>query len=298
MDSYAYAPPPPPLPPRAAPRRWWRHPGVVVGALVVLPPVGIALAWVSPWGRKRRILATVLAAVWFVLPFLGGGSPQEKPAVRDDARAPKAGGPVSPSASPSPSGPPALVGKGLKEAKGAASAAGFDVVSHDASDQDAGQWDADDWKVCFQTAAGQRNGGRPSLDLGVVRVEAPCPAADGEAIPWPRMPAVTGMTFARAGEALKPIGFRKVEPESAYSDVTPPGVPDPWKVCFQDPRPGEEVENPQYGTVYLKLAPPDAPCPERPYDRLRPEPTQAPAPAPKRTPVPGPTPDRETEGGS
>ncbi|WP_190159486.1 PASTA domain-containing protein [Streptomyces litmocidini] len=171
---------------------------------------------------------------------------------------------------PTPTGPPALVGKGLREAQGAASAAGYSVVSHDASDQDARQWDADEWTVCFQTSAGRRDGGRPVLDLGVVRVGAPCPAVDGEKPPWPRMPAVTGMTFARAGEALAPVGFRKVEPESAYSDVALPGVADPWKVCFQDPEPGETVEDPQYGTVYLKLAPPDAVCPERPYATLGP----------------------------
>ncbi|MFB6632338.1 PASTA domain-containing protein [Streptomyces sp. NPDC056362] len=277
MDSYRYAPPPPPLPPPPVSRPWWRHPGVVVGALVVLPPVGIGLAWVSPWSRPRKVIATVLAVVWTLLLVLRGGSSEAKPTVPEDARAPRSAPAVTPSASPSPTGPPVLVGKSLTEAKGVASAAGFDVVSHDASDQDAAQWDASSWKVCFQTSAGQRNGGRPSLDLGVVRAEAPCPVADGEKIPWPRMPAVTGMTFARAGEALKPVGFRKVEPESAYSDVELPGVADPWKVCFQDPEPGQEIENPQYGTVYLKLAPPDAPCPDQPYARLRPEPTPTPA---------------------
>ncbi len=214
-------------------------------------------------------MVVLFAGVWFVRSFFGGGSPEKEP-VRGDDRPPRAT--VTVSAAPEPAGPPVLVGKGLKEAKAVASAAGFDVVSHDASDQDARQWDADEWTVCFQTSAGQRDGGRPALDLGVVRVGAPCPAVDGEKPPWPKMPAVTGMPFARAGETLGPIGFRKVEPESAYSDVALPGVADPWKVCFQDPEPGKEIENPQYATVYLKLAPPDAACPERPYARLRPQP--------------------------
>lgn len=273
VDSYPSAPPPPPLPPRPVPRRWWQHPGVVVGALVVLPPLGIVLAWLGPWGRGRKIVVTVLAAVWFVLPFLVGGTPEEKRPVPDDARAPKAVPTATVSVAPEPSGPPVLVGKGLKEAEGVASAAGYSTVSHDASDQDAGQWDADEWKVCFQSSAGQRNGGRPSLDLGVVRVEAPCPAADGEKIPWPTMPAVTGMTFARAGETLKTVAFKKVEPESVYSDVALPGVADSWRVCFQDPAAGKQIENPQFNTVYLKLAPPDAVCPERPYAELHPAPT-------------------------
>ncbi|WP_225799151.1 hypothetical protein [Streptomyces sp. NK15101] len=274
MDTYPYAPPPPPLPPQVAVRRWWQHPGLVVGALVVLPPLGIVLAWTSRWERNRKVLATVLAAVWFVLLFFGGGSPEKKP-VRGDDRPSKVTvtASASTSASPEPSGPPSLVGKSLQEAGEVASAAGYSVVSHDASEQDARQWDADEWTVCFQTSAGQREGGRPVLDLGVVRVGAPCPAVDGEKIPWPKMPVVTAMTFERAAEALGPIGFRKVEPESAYSDVALPGVADPWKVCFQDPEPGGTVENPQFGTVYLKLAPPDAVCPERPYATLRPAPT-------------------------
>ncbi|MFF8379392.1 excalibur calcium-binding domain-containing protein [Streptomyces sp. NPDC015661] len=270
VDSYAYAPPPPPLPPQPAVRRWWQHPGLVVGALVVLPPVGIGLAWLSLWDRKRKVLASVLAAVWFVLPFLGGDPAKEEKAGRDDARPPKATATVS--AAPKPAGPPVLVGKGLTEAKEVASGAGYSVVSHDASEQDARQWDADEWTVCFQASAGQRDGGRPVLDLGVVRVGVPCPVADGEKIPWPTMPAVTGMTFARAGEVLKPVGFRKVAAESAYSDVALPGVADPWKVCFQDPAPGKEIENPQYSTVYLKVAPPGAACPERPYAELHPSP--------------------------
>ncbi|WP_369147139.1 PASTA domain-containing protein [Streptomyces sp. R44] len=241
MDPNVAVPPPPPLPPRPVSRAWWRHPVLVV--------------------------VVVLAGLGVVFSFFGGGEPERK------AVPPRAGVTVTMSARPGPSkpsGPPSLVGKSLKEAKEQASVAGFDVVSHDASDQDARQWDIGGWKVCFQGAAGQRGGGRPVLDLGVVRSDAPCPTADGGEIPWPVMPAVTGMTFARAGEALGPLAFRKVEPESAYSDVDLPGVVDPWKVCFQDPEPGRTVENPQFGVVYLKLAPPDAPCPERPYAPLRP----------------------------
>ncbi|MFF4171622.1 PASTA domain-containing protein [Streptomyces sp. NPDC001744] len=285
MDPYSsVAPPPPSAPP--APRRWWQHPVLVVGALVVLPPVGIALAWLSPWNRKGKIAATVAAVVWFA--FLLFSDPSEEPGEAGGAKgggrpgdgAASASTPASPSAStgiPSPAatpaGPPRLVGKVLKEARRVADGAGYDVVTHDASDRDDGQWDAGGWKVCFQTAAGQRGGGRPVLDLGVVRVGAPCPSADGEEIPWPAMPDVAGGTFARAGETLKAAGVGRVRPESVYTDVTLPADPAGWKVCFQDPGPGKELENPQYVTAYLKLAPPDAACPDEPYARLRPEPT-------------------------
>ncbi|MFF0561136.1 hypothetical protein [Streptomyces sp. NPDC004266] len=216
-------------------------------------------------------LVVLFVGVWFARSLLGGGAAEREP-VRGDGRPPRGTVTASASVSPEPAGPPVLVGKGLREAQEVAAGAGYSVVSHDASDQDARQWDADEWTVCFQTSAGRRDGGRPALDLGVVRVGAPCPAVDGGKLPWPRMPAVTGMTFARAGEALGPIAFRKVEPESAYSDVELPGVADPWKVCFQDPEPGRTVEDPQYATVYLKLAPPGAPCPERAYATLGPAP--------------------------
>ncbi|MGA5872420.1 hypothetical protein [Streptomyces cinereoruber] len=179
----------------------------------------------------------------------------------------------TPSAPSAPAGPPRLVGKVLREAREVADEAGYDVVTHDASDRDDGQWDADGWKVCFQTAGGQRGGGRPVLDLGVVRVDSPCPAADGEAVSWPVMPGVAGASLLRAGEMLEAVGVRKVRPESVYTDVTLPADPSTWRVCFQEPAPGEEVENPKYATAYLKLAPPDAACPEEPYARLRPEPT-------------------------
>ncbi|KOX36799.1 hypothetical protein ADL06_04205 [Streptomyces sp. NRRL F-6491] len=179
----------------------------------------------------------------------------------------------APSASPTPTGPPQLVGKVLKEAREIADGAGYGVVTHDASDRDDGQWDADGWKVCFQAAGGQRGGGRPVLDLGVVRVEAPCPGADGEEIPWPSMPGVAGADLFGAEEMLEAVGVRKVRPESVYTDVTLPADPSAWRVCFQEPAPGRRIENPQYATAYLKLAPPDAACPDAPYARSKPEPT-------------------------
>ncbi|MFC9293458.1 excalibur calcium-binding domain-containing protein [Streptomyces sp. NPDC057011] len=61
-----YAPPPR--------QRWWQHPALIIAALVLLPPVGIALAWMSPWAQGKKIVATVIAGVWFlVLVFSDGG---------------------------------------------------------------------------------------------------------------------------------------------------------------------------------------------------------------------------------
>ncbi|WP_432816203.1 excalibur calcium-binding domain-containing protein [Streptomyces vilmorinianum] len=235
--------------------------------MVVFPPGGIALAWLSRWSQAKKIVATVLASLWFLTPFLG--DPPKDP--KDDAK-PKAAATTTPSASPTPSGPPNFVGKNLKEAKAAAYDTGYNAISHDASDDNAGQWDDDNWKVCFQMPADRQVGKKPTLDFGVVRNEAPCPAKDGEKIPWPKMPSVIGMTFEKVSEALKPIGFKGIEPDSAYTDVTLPGAVNDWKVCFQEPEAATELQSPQYKTVRLKLTSPSTACPKTPYTELHPDP--------------------------
>ncbi|WP_435189664.1 hypothetical protein [Streptomyces sp. bgisy126] len=254
MDPYAPVPPPPPSPPPAA-RPWWRRPGFVVAGLLVVFGGGLLL-FGDPSGKPE------------------GGAGDAKKGGRLEASASPTVATGTPSTSPpTPAEPPQLLGKVLKEAQEVADGAGYDVVTHDASDRDDGQWDADGWKVCFQAAGGQRGGGRPVLDLGVVRVDSPCPASDGEKVSWPSMPGVAGTDLFKAEEMLEAVGVRKVRPESVYTDVVLPADPSTWRVCFQDPAPGKEIENPQYATAYLKLAPPDAACPAEPYARLRPEPT-------------------------
>ncbi|MFD0526652.1 excalibur calcium-binding domain-containing protein [Kitasatospora arboriphila] len=175
--------------------------------------------------------------------------------------------------SPTPAAPPSFVGQNLKSAKSAASKAGYDATSHDASDKSAGQWDDDNWKVCFQTVTAAKAGRTPSLDFGVVRVEWPCPAHDGEPIPYPKMPAVVGQTFAKASETLGPLQLKAVEASSAYLDVTlPAGVGD-WTVCFQDPKEGKELEYPKTVTAHLKVTAPGTACPATEFTRLHPDPT-------------------------
>ncbi|MEU8675986.1 excalibur calcium-binding domain-containing protein [Streptomyces sp. NPDC048560] len=257
-------------------RRWWQHPAFVITALVLFPPGGIALAWLSHWSKAKKIVATVLAGLWFLAPFLG--DPPKDP--KDDAK-PKAAATVTPSARPAPSEPPNLVGKNLKEAKAAAGTAGYNATSHDASDDNAGQWDDDNWKVCFQTSVDRQAGKKPTLDFGVVRNEVPCPAKDGEKIPWPKMPGVTGMTFEKASETLKPIGFKEIEPASAYTDVTLPGAVDDWKVCFQEPEAAEEIQSPEVETARLMLTSPSTACPKSPHTELHPAPEAPDVPEPE-----------------
>ncbi|MFG2776029.1 excalibur calcium-binding domain-containing protein [Streptomyces sp. NPDC048350] len=266
-----YGNPPYPYPP-APVRRWWQHPALIITALVVFPPGGIALAWLSRWSQTKKIIATVLAGLWFITPFLGAPPKDQK----DDAK-PKAAATAkatnSPSASPTPSGPPSFVGQNLKKAKAVAYDRGYNAISHDASDDDARQWDDDNWKVCFQTLAAKKVGTMPTLDFGVVRNEWPCPARDGEPIPYPKMPKVVGQTFAKAAETLKPLALKAAEADSAYTDVPLPATVDDWTVCFQDPKAGEEIEYPKTTTAYLKVTPPGTACPKTEFAELHPDPT-------------------------
>lgn len=263
---HAYSPTP------APPRRWWQHPALIITMLFFLPPVGIALAWTSRWSQTKKIVATVLSGIWFLIPLLS--DPPKK--TDTDAKPQALATAPSTSPRPSPSAPPSFVGQSLKAAKKAASTAGYNATSHDAADTNTSQWDDDNWKVCFQTPAAKQIGKLPTLDFGVVRNEVPCPANDGEPIPYPKMPKVVGQTFAKASEALKPIGLQKIEPQSAYTDVTLPGAVDDWVVCFQEPAENKELQTPKTTTAYLQLAAPGTACPSSQHTELHPKPAPAP----------------------
>ncbi|MFD9358992.1 hypothetical protein [Streptomyces sp. NPDC060031] len=251
---------------------------MIITLLVIIPPAGIALAWTSPWGKSKKIVATVLAGLWFLTPFLS--DPPKK--TTDDAKPQPvvsqtaAAGPT-PSVSPSPTAAPDYVGQILKQAKTAARAAGYNATSHDASPGDASQFDDGNWRICFQTPAAQRAGNTPTLDFAVVRNEWPCPAKDGEPIPYPKMPKVVGLTFVKAAETLKPIALRKIEPRSAYTDVGLPPAVDDWTVCFQEPEEGKELQAPKTTTAYLKVTAPGTSCPQQQNTELHPEPTPPPS---------------------
>ncbi|MFE2018390.1 PASTA domain-containing protein [Streptomyces sp. NPDC059499] len=115
-----YGVPPYPYPP-APVSRWWQHPALIITTLIILPPAGIALAWMSRWSQAKKIIATVLAALWFLTPFLGDPPKDAK----DDAK-PKSVATSSPSPSttppptPTPAAKaqmPAVVGVAYSEAK-------------------------------------------------------------------------------------------------------------------------------------------------------------------------------------
>ncbi|MFF9849626.1 excalibur calcium-binding domain-containing protein [Streptomyces litmocidini] len=94
-----YQPPPPWTPSR----RWWQHPALVVTLLVIFPPGGIALAWLSRWTTRTKIVATVLSGLWFLIPFAvddpeQNGTDAPKPAATVTA-------PATPSSAPTTSEP-------------------------------------------------------------------------------------------------------------------------------------------------------------------------------------------------
>ncbi|MGW6570019.1 excalibur calcium-binding domain-containing protein [Streptomyces sp. NPDC054975] len=156
---------PNPYGPHAPPpvrRRWWQHPAVIIVALVLLPPLGIALAWLSPWSRTQKIVATVLSGIWFLLAFLSD-PPTEK---KDDAK-PKAAASAtasataSASASPSPSAElvmPNVVGKAFSEAEVSVEALIDGELRADSAYGDVRlPANHTTWIVCFQgPAAGAR----------------------------------------------------------------------------------------------------------------------------------------------
>lgn len=88
-----------PIPP-APVRRGWRHPALAIALLVILPPVGIVLAWLGHWSRRTKVIATVASAAWFVVVLVSpsGGTSQ------DDAKGSPAA--VTTTSSPAPSPTP------------------------------------------------------------------------------------------------------------------------------------------------------------------------------------------------
>ncbi|MFJ3973885.1 excalibur calcium-binding domain-containing protein [Streptomyces sp. NPDC090021] len=194
---HAYTPAPLPRPSR----RWWQHPALVITALVLLPPVGIALAWTSQWERTQKILATVLSGVWFLIPLLS--DPPEKAGTEDKPRAAAAVS-VSPTPSSSPTPAPAPTPSAAPQMPSAvgwpyaqAEQAVEDLIGSELKAMSAYAdvtlpADHGSWLVCFQDVAAG-SGLVPQSAAPVVHLVAPgtdCPAAPGTNLrPEPVAPA-------------------------------------------------------------------------------------------------------------
>ncbi|MEU9799849.1 excalibur calcium-binding domain-containing protein [Streptomyces sp. NPDC051000] len=171
-------------------RRWWQHPALIITALVLLPPAGIALAWTSRWSRTQKIVATVLSGVWFLI-FMLSDPPKEpvddaKPAAAATATAsPSPTSTASPSPTPTPSAEPvmpAVVGKPFAEAKKAVEAlVKGELTARSAYADVPLPANHTTWLVCFQSlGAGTRLGANAAgADVHLVAPGTACPASVG-----------------------------------------------------------------------------------------------------------------------
>ncbi|MER6477852.1 excalibur calcium-binding domain-containing protein [Streptomyces filamentosus] len=92
-----------PAPAWQPPRRWWQHPALIVTLLVLLPPVGIVLAWLGRWTNRTKTVATVLSALWFVVVMVM--DPPEEPGAGDPKPAVTAPATPTPTEEPSTEAP-------------------------------------------------------------------------------------------------------------------------------------------------------------------------------------------------
>ncbi len=282
--------PPLPNPTPPQPRPVWQHPGLIITLLVLFPPAGILLVWLSDWERQKKITATIISALWFVIILVIGPSTDEE--ADDDARADPTPGTTSEATEAGRDDEvavPDLLGRNLTVAFETAHDAGFEATSHDATEDDAGQWDNDNWTVCFQSPlAGTDAAPDTTIDLAVVRNGTPCPESDGLAVDYPQMLDVVGMSYIEASTIVTDMGVPDVSAHAAYLDVELPEEHDDWTVCFQDPAAGDQITAPADESVDLSLVETGTECPADESSTLHPDPL----------PDPDPDPDPGSLGGS
>ncbi|MFD6229466.1 excalibur calcium-binding domain-containing protein [Streptomyces sp. NPDC060232] len=202
---HAYAPSAAPRPPR----RWWQHPALIIAALVLLPPAGIALAWTSQWERTRKVLATVLSGIWFLIPLLSDPPKEAGAEAKPQAAAAPSASPTpsptpTPPAAPTPSAAPQMpsaVGWPYVQAEKAVEELIDGELSASSAYADVPlPADHGTWLVCFQDVAAG-TGLVPQSAAPVVHLVAPgtaCPATPGTDLrPKPPAPAPAPPTTAR-----------------------------------------------------------------------------------------------------
>lgn len=187
-----YSPPAQHAPyPQQPAQRWWQRPAVIITALVLVPPLGIALAWMTGWTQGKKIVATVLSGLWFLIVLFSGGDDKtvDNAKAADDAKAgaaaAAAASPGSSAAAPgkaaSPSAAPALpnvVSMPFDQAEKALKGAGVAKVAALSvyTDVPLASYHPN-WGVCFQSPEA---GAAPAdATLHLVAPGRTCPAATG-----------------------------------------------------------------------------------------------------------------------
>ncbi|WP_081952270.1 PASTA domain-containing protein [Kitasatospora phosalacinea] len=175
-------------------------------------------------------------------------SAAEPPAASSPATPPAALPPAEAAPTPAPvkagtADLPDFVGMGLQSAQDRAQAAGFYLLtSHDALGRSRTQIDDRNWKVCAQNpAAGPQETGT-KIDMGAVKLDEACPAADqGSATPkaGPTMPDFKGRAAASVRDALSRSTSLSTKDLLRGRAVI---VESNWQVCTQDPAPGTALD--------------------------------------------------------
>ncbi len=168
--------------------------------------------------------------------------------------------------SDSASAPPEFTsqrGQALGKAQERARQACLTFSSHDAGEGD--RVPRADWSVCFQS---QRE---RSVEFAVVRKAETCPGADGQPIPWWRMPDVSWLSVSSARAELTGVeaaltkGVRLVGARPGVNPHAHPGdgASESWTVSSQRPAPETALDERWQAEedIELLVVPPDARCP-------------------------------------
>ncbi|MCX5213650.1 hypothetical protein OG689_31020 [Kitasatospora sp. NBC_00240] len=194
----------------------------------------------------RRTTLTVFAATAVL--GLAGCDPAATSTTRSSSPAAPAPPPATrtPGAPNTPAQPvvatlPDLVGKGLQSAQDASQAAGFrHLTSHDALGRARSQIDDRNWKVCAQAPAPGRQSTDVKVDLGAVKLDETCPAADQGTAPPAKagaaMPDFKGKAASVARSTLDRATSLTVQDASGQARMVI--VESNWQVCSQDPAAG------------------------------------------------------------
>ncbi|NXY95559.1 PASTA domain-containing protein [Streptomyces sp. BR123] len=259
---------------------WWRTDSGRFALVAAVPAAGLleprlgAAALIAAlvavwrggaWPTAGKLAASVVAAALLggVLPELPDGAAAQAPSPRAGSR--KAAVPTVAS-SPTPTVPPLadFRGQSLETAFNQARQTGFLVRNHDASEKDGFVRGLSRWTVCFQQTGW--DGRKPTAEFGAVPNGAPCPARDGEPVPWPKMPDLVWKTWQTARAEVVALGVRpdRIRARAAYLNDTLPdeGEYEDWRVCRQDPAAGTAVK-PDTPLVELRLAAEENGCPEQ-----------------------------------
>ncbi|MGP3690425.1 excalibur calcium-binding domain-containing protein [Streptomyces sp. IBSNAI002] len=174
-----------PYPQQPPVQRWWQRPAVIIAALVFLPPLGIALAWMTRWTQGKKIAATVISGLWFLVVLFSGGDdkaegdakagPAATATASPDASAATTGKTAEPSAAPVL---PSVVSMPFDQAEKALKAAGVAKVTAQSvyTDVPLASYHPN-WGVCFQSPEA---GAAPAdATLHLVSPGSTCPAAAG-----------------------------------------------------------------------------------------------------------------------